>query len=231
MKIMVLNGSPKRDRSDCMHVTRAFLEGMNSILENDVHTLHVIDRHIEYCKGCLTCMRNGGNCVIEDDMKGILEEILASDLLLFSFPLYGFAMPAPLKALLDRTLPLGKMAMRKVGDRYEHVEQADFSHLRYVMICGCGFPNAKGNFEGVVQQWRLMFGSNALSITVPEAPMFNAPEAAAVTEPFLKLVEQAGREYAVNCTVTAETMEKLAIPMIPDEVYASIVNGEAEAKC
>lgn len=45
-------------------------------------------------------------------------------------------MPAPLKGLLDRTLPLSSMAMRKVGERYEHVEQADFSHLRYLMICG-----------------------------------------------------------------------------------------------
>lgn len=227
MKILVLNGSPKRDGSDCMHITRAFLEGMNGVSEHEVHILHVIDRHIEYCKGCLTCMRNGGNCVIDDDMRGILEEILDSDLLLFSFPLYGFAMPAPLKALLDRTLPLGKMDMRKVGDRYEHVEQADFSHLRYVMICGCGFPNAKGNFEGVLQQWHLMFGPDALAITVPEAPMFNAPEAASVTGPFLEQVRQAGREYAQSGAVTPETMEKLSIPMIPDKAYAAIVNGGA----
>lgn len=227
MKILVLNGSPKRDRSDCMHITRAFLEGMNGLSEHKVHILHVIDRHIEYCKGCLTCMRNGGNCAIDDDMRGILEDILASDLLLFSFPLYGFAMPAPLKALLDRTLPLGKLAMRKVGARYEHVEQADFSHLRYIMICGCGFPNATGNFEGVLQQWHLMFGPDALAITVPEAPMFNAPEAVSVTAPYLELVKQAGREYAETGSVTVETMKKLAVPMIPDEAYAAIVNGKA----
>lgn len=225
MKILVLNGSPKGEGSDCMHITRAFLKGMNGVSQNEVQILHVIDRHIEYCKGCLTCMRNGGNCVIEDDMSGILKGILASDLLVFSFPLYGFAMPAPLKALMDRTLPLGKLDMRKVGDRYEHVEQTDFSHLRYVMICGCGFPNARHNFEGVVQQWRLMFGPNAFYLTVPEAPMFNAPEAASVTGPFLEQVKQAGREYAQSGAVTAETFEKLSIPMIPDEVYAAIVNG------
>ena len=28
MKILVLNGSPMRDKSDTMHITRAFLEGM-----------------------------------------------------------------------------------------------------------------------------------------------------------------------------------------------------------
>ena len=52
--------------------------------------------------------------------------ILNSDLLLFSFPLYCYGMPASLKALMDRTLPLSNMAMQKVGDRCEHVGQADF---------------------------------------------------------------------------------------------------------
>lgn len=227
MKILVLNGSPKRDGSDCMHITRAFLEGMNSVSSNEVRIMHVIDRHIEYCRGCLNCMRNGGNCVIDDDMRGILTEILSSDLLLFSFPLYCFGMPATLKALLDRTLPLGKLSMQKVGDRYEHVKQADFSHLRYAMICGCGFPNSKGNFEGVIKQWRLMFGEESLSITVSEAPMFNVPQAVGVTEPYLKIVKQAGREYAQSGFVSADTMNELAVPMIPEEAYAAIVNGQS----
>ena len=128
MKILVLNGSPKREKSDTMHVTRAFLEGMNEIGPQDVTTIHVIDKHIAYCTGCFTCMRNGGICVRDDDMREILDEILGSGLLL-SFPLYGYGMPAPLKALMDRTLPLSSMEMRKTGDRYEHVGQTDSSRL------------------------------------------------------------------------------------------------------
>lgn len=61
----------------------------------------MIDEHIEYCNGCFSCMRNGRTCVHEDDMRGIIEEILASDLLIWSFPLYCYGMPASLKALLD----------------------------------------------------------------------------------------------------------------------------------
>ena len=225
MKILVLNGSPKRDKSDTMHITRAFLDGMNEVAENEVKIIHVIDRHIEYCAGCFACMHNGGDCIHHDDMRGILEEILESDLLIWSYPLYCYGMPAPLKALLDRTLPLSSMAMRKVGDRYEHVGQADFSHLRYVMICGCGFPNSKHNFEPAVMQFIRCFPNEYTTITVPESPMFNAPEAAVVTEPRLALIRKAGREYAGSGMIGEDILKEIASPMIPEEQYAQIVNG------
>lgn len=228
MKILVLNGSPKRDKSDTMHMTRSFLTGINDILKNDVHIIDVIDKKIEYCTGCFECMKNGGKCIHQDDMHDILNEIIQSDILILSFPLYCYGMPAPLKALMDRTLPLGSMAMQKVGERYEHVAQADFSHLRYVMICGCGFPNSKNNFEGMIKQFELMFPNNNTIITVSESPMFNAPEAAPVTKPFLEVMRQAGREYANYGKILDDTMSKLNIPMIPEEVYAEIVNGNAK---
>ena len=97
MKILVLNGSPKREKSDVMHVTRAFLDGMQDAREQQIRTIHVIDSHIEPCTGCFACMRNGGTCIHDDDMRGILTEILNSDLLLFSFPLDNYGKPAPLK--------------------------------------------------------------------------------------------------------------------------------------
>ena len=225
MKILVFNGSPKRDRSDTMHITRAFLEGMQAASPQDIHIIDVIDKHIEYCTGCFACKRNGGSCIHDDDMQEILEEILSSDLLLFSFPLYSYGMPAPLKALLDRTMPLSSMAMRKVGDRYEHVGQADFSHLRYLMICGCGFPNSRHNFEPAVAQFKLCFPGNHTIITVPESPMFSAPEAAVVTEPRLALVKQAGKQYAGTGEIDAALLAEIGSPMIPEEQYAAIVNG------
>ncbi len=226
MKILVLNGSPKRDKSDVMHMTRAFLQGMQDAGEQEITTIHVIDKHIEFCTGCFSCMRNGGTCIHDDDMRGILEAILESDLLLLSFPLYCYGMPAPLKALIDRTLPLSSMAMQKVGDRYEHVGQADFAHLRYLMICGCGFPNSKHNFEPAVAQFRLLFPCGHTVLTVPESPLFSESSAAVVTEPRLALLRQAGRAYAETGAIPEALLHEIGSPMIPEEVYAAIVNGE-----
>ncbi len=230
MKILVLNGSPKREKSDTMHITRAFLKGMNEAAKQETHRIDVADKHIEFCSGCFACMHNGGTCRYDDDMRGILQEILESDVLLLSFPLYCFGMPAMLKALIERTLPLASMAMRKVGDRYEHVEQKDFSRLRYVIICGCGFPNARQNFEPAVATFERMFPSNHTIITVPESPMFNAPEAAVVTGPRLELVRQAGKQYAESGAIDGKLLAEIGSPIIPEEQYVKIVNGNCEQK-
>ena len=228
MKILVLNGSPKREKSDTMHITRTFLEGMQEAAPQEVQIIHTVDKHIEYCSGCFACMHNGGICVHDDDMRAILQEILGSDLLLLSFPLYCYGMPASLKALIDRTLPLSSMRMQKVGDRYAHVGQADFSRLSYLMICGCGFPNSRQNFEPAVAQFRLLFPHNSTAITVPESPMFNAPEAEIVTVPKLALIKRAGRQYADTRKIDPALLAELCAPMIPEAQYAAIVNGETQ---
>ena len=82
--------------------------------------------------------------------------------------------------------------MAEVNGRYVHVGQRDYSHLRYLMICGCGFPNSRRNFEPAVRQFELMFPNDHTILTVPESPMFNAPEAAAVTVPRLELLRRPG---------------------------------------
>ena len=224
MKILVLNGSPKKENSDTMHLTRAFLRGMQEAAPQEVQIIDVIDRRLGFCRGCFACKYNDGQCVQDDGMREILEQMLESDLLLFSFPLYCYSMPAALKNLVDRMLPLSSMAMARVDGRYVHVGQRDYSHLRYLMICGCGFPNSKRNFEPAIRQFELLFPNNRI-LTVPESPMFSAPEAAAVTAPRLALLEAAGRQYAQAGRINAALLEEIGSPMIPEETYAKIVNG------
>lgn len=225
MKILVFNGSPKKEKSDTLHITHAFLNGMSEAAPQEVQCIDVIDQKINFCLGCFACKQNGGSCVQDDAMYGILEKILDSDLLLFSFPLHSYGMPAPLKNLIDRMLPLSSMAMASVNGRYTHIGQRDYAHLRYLMICGCGFPNSKQNFEPAIAQFKLLFPSGHTILTVPESPMFNAPEAAAVTVPRLELVKKAGQQYTETGTIEETLLAEVGSPMIPEEVYAKIVNG------
>ena len=227
MKVLVLNGSPKGDKSDTMHITRAFVDGMNSACENEVTFINIIDKHIEYCTGCFACKHNGGSCFIKDDMKEILEQYISSDVIIFNFPLYSYGMPAPLKNLVDRLIPLSSWRIEYNEEgKYSHNTYRDLSKLRYVMICGCGYPNSKHNFEGAVKQFELKFPVNSTVITVPESPMFNIPQASQFVKPRLISLKAAGARYAESFSINEELHKEICSVMIPEEIYAKFANGE-----
>ena len=94
------------------------------------------------------------------------------------------------------------------------------------MICGCGFPNSRPNFEPAIMQFKLCFPCDHTIITVPESPMFNIPQANDFTAPRLKEMEAAGREYAASFTLSEQTLQTICSPMIPEEIYAKFANGE-----
>ena len=225
MKILVLNGSPKK-KSDTFRLTEAFLKGMNRNQEHEVHVINVIDKKIAPCRGCFGCwQRMDGHCVIDDDQNEILELYRNSDLIIWSFPLYCYAMPSHLKAVLDRTIPLVKMDMVQEQDgTVRHEALADFSRMHTLVICGCGFPDWDGNFDGLRMMCNVCFGGPDM-VCVPETPLLNVPAAAIVADPLLKRFEQAGEEYAASLMLSPETIAALETPMIPKEEYIRHVNG------
>ena len=46
MKILVFNGSPKREKSDTLCITRAFLAGMQEAGEQQVKVITAVDQHV-----------------------------------------------------------------------------------------------------------------------------------------------------------------------------------------
>ena len=225
MKILVLNGSPKK-KSDTFRLTEAFLRGMNKAGDHEVNVINVIEKNIAPCMGCFGCWEQGkGHCVIEDDQNAILDLYVKADLIIWSFPLYCYSMPSHLKALLDRTIPLVKMDMVEEADgTVRHEALADFSKMHTLVICGCGFPDWDGNFDSLRLMCKTCFRDPDM-VCVPEAPLMNVPKAAIVADPLLERFEKAGEEYALSLTLSAETVRELETPMIPKEEYIRNVNG------
>ena len=80
MKILVLNGSPKGERSNTMELTKAFCEGIGQRVEIQTEIVPVYQKKIQDCLGCFRCWSvTPGTCCLQDDVAGIIEQILEAD--------------------------------------------------------------------------------------------------------------------------------------------------------
>lgn len=226
MKVLVLNGSPK-ERSDTMCLTNAFLKGLNKDNQFDINIIHLIKKNIKPCLGCFKCWKNDdGKCIQEDDQNEIMEEYKNADIVIYSFPLYTYAMPSHLKAFVDRLIPFNKMTMKEVDGHIGHFPRVDLSHQKLLFITGCGFPNFEGNFDGLNIMIKNKFGKKAEIINVSECPMLNEEAARPLTEPLLKKFTLAGEYYAKNLSISEDIKKELETPMLDKETYMRFANSQ-----
>ena len=226
MKVLVLNGSPK-ERSDTMCLTNAFIKGINNVGGFDINVVSLIKKNIKPCLGCFKCWKNeSGKCIQEDDQEALMEEYAKADVVIYSFPLYSYAMPSHMKAFVDRLIPFNKMTMKEKDGHIVHVPRVDLSHQKLLFIAGCGFPNFEGNFDGLDIMIKNKFGKKAMTLYVSECPMLNEEAARPLTEPLIKKFVLAGEYFAKNLSISDELKKELETPMLDKETYLKVANSQ-----
>ena len=118
MKIMAVIGSPRKGGNTEILADRV-IEGYLSKTAADVEKIMVTGKKICYCNGCLTCTfppPGTGKCVIDDDMTGILENMVTCDAFVFGTPNHMRTVSAPLLVFLSRMLPLMEFLPDKDSD-------------------------------------------------------------------------------------------------------------------
>ena len=71
---------------------------------HDLHLMRLTDFNIKPCRGCYRCLPEGQTCVLDDDLKVVLDAMEAADAFIVAAPTYFLAANASLKRLLDRGL-------------------------------------------------------------------------------------------------------------------------------
>ncbi len=100
-KVLILSGSPRNGgNSDilCDEFARGAAEAGHK-----VEKVRVAEKSIGYCRACYAC-REGGQCVIRDDMAEVLQKMIDADVLVLASPVYFYSIDAQLKAVIDRTV-------------------------------------------------------------------------------------------------------------------------------
>ncbi len=103
MRIFVLSVSMRADSNSDM-LADAFSAGA-AAAGNEVHKKSLRNLAIKPCNSCWACAKNGGHCVIDDDMKQLYAELDRCDFLLIAAPLYYATFPAQFFAFINRLYP------------------------------------------------------------------------------------------------------------------------------
>ena len=232
MRILAINGSPKGERSNTWRLTSAFLQGI-AAQEEDAHgqapaieTLSVAALDIKPCRGCFFCWsKTPGKCCIRDDMQGVIEKILWADVVIWSFPLYYFGLPGPLKNLIDRQLPMALPFMSAEAESGGHPSRYDMSGKRTVVISTCGFYTAKGNYGGVTDLFDRICGKGGYTeLFCGQGELFRVKELAERTDEYLFWVRKAGKEFARG-DIREETRGKLDQNLFPRDVFEAMADA------
>lgn len=99
MKVLILNGSPKKEGN-----TSVALNEMVQIFEANNVEAEVIQVGNKEIRGCIACGACGklGKCVVDDSVNEVAEKLAEADGLVVASPVYFASANATLIALLDR---------------------------------------------------------------------------------------------------------------------------------
>lgn len=130
-KVLVIAGSPRKDgNSDilCQQFARGAKEAGHA-----VEIVYVRYLNIKPCLACYAC-RAAKECVLKDDMKGLLEKMVAADVIVLSTPVYFFTMDGQMKVMIDRTMP-----------RYRELKGKEFY---FIATAAAGKADMKRTMDG-----------------------------------------------------------------------------------
>lgn len=99
MKILAINGSPRKKGNTARLLEEALRGALNSGIDTEM--LHLADYSFGGCLGCEGCSSTF-KCVLPDDMQKIYPKIEEADGLICGSPTYFYNVTALMKAFLER---------------------------------------------------------------------------------------------------------------------------------
>lgn len=161
MKILVLNGSPRK-HGNTMKMIETFQEGAMSV----GHQVNVVNVAYQKISGCLACeychQKENGICVQKDDMQNIYTLLKETEMLVIASPIYYHGISGQLKCAIDRLYAvlypkevvksLKKVAMILSSGDPDMYDGAMFSYkgdfLDYLGLKNMGVYTAYGDENG-----------------------------------------------------------------------------------
>ena len=163
MKVIGINGSPRKDGNTSIFINYAFEELKKEGIESEL--LQLSGTGIQGCIACYECFSNKDRqCIVQSDPANeFIEKMAGADGIILGSPTYIYDITAELKALIDRagyvSIANGEMFEGKVGAAVAVMRRSGGAHaldtinhfflLRKMIIPGMalGMGRDKGDIE------------------------------------------------------------------------------------
>ena len=226
MRVLILDGGPKKDAGNTMALTRAFVSGFPA--DAAIKTEHLYEKNIRPCAGCFSCWtKTPGKCVIADDMQALYRSLEEADIIIQSFPLYFYGMPAVMKGLIDRCLPL-TLPLDTIGDNLSachRMRNPHFCDKRLAILSTCGHTRAATVYPALDATLDLIWGKGTgTRIYCAEGEVLTCGLCKRQVNAYLEIVRQAGREFYADGVLSPATVAQLARPILSPSTYQTIAS-------
>lgn len=137
-RVLIIEGSPRKNGNSQL-LCEAFQKGAQDA-GHLVDLVRIQEKKIGFCMACDGCMRNGGMCVLRDDMADVLKLFQESNVLVLATPVYFYGVSAQIKTFIDRTYPI-----------WQNLGQKD---VYYIVSAGLGediINRSLGDLDGFVE--------------------------------------------------------------------------------
>lgn len=102
--VIGINGGPRKNKNSALLVEEALKGAASAGAETEM--IHLGDLNFSGCRSCYACkLLNGksfGRCIINDDLKPVLEKILNADAVIISSPIYYGDVTGMVRNLFER---------------------------------------------------------------------------------------------------------------------------------
>lgn len=226
MKVLIINGSPKGERSNTMWLTNAFVSGFPESAEMKTITLR--DKDIHPCLGCFSCWtKTPGQCAIKDDMQEIYQDILEADVIIESIPLYFAGMPSRMRMMTERCLLFTKRYEGSPEDSFHTIlemEEHSLKGKKMVVISSCGYVSMDTMFEGLLKEYDLICGTgNYTRVLCAQGELLQAGSRTRQVINYLEEVKKAGQEFYENGMLSEERQQQLEKPMVSPQTFEVLI--------
>ena len=224
MRVLALNGSPRKQAGATFRLLEALLAGMSEA-GAETRIVHLAELGLHHCLGCYTCWtRTPGECVhrSDDEMSSAIAAWREADLVVFGTPLYHFSMTGLMATFLDRLLPESEPWL--VAD--PEAPQNTMHPRRHrqpssgLLVVPCGFPDTD-QFAPLVHFFRYLAERRHWKwlgeILRPGAEALLSPALAPIAMPYLQEVRSAGAALASQGSIPAKQLEALGRALIPGD--------------